>query len=158
MKKSCFVFLITLTVIFAIAWMVGLFLVKKLDIIIFSIVIFATIFIGLRYALVKIEPVSIRLMWSFLSADLFLYLCGINMLMAFAATFLVIGIYQYAPKIGKMLGFNDCKPVQDWRGTITDEGEIIGGYRYYDRNRIESSPVGILFVFYASYFVCIYAF
>lgn len=155
MEKRNLIFLITLIVIFAAAWFAGLFFIKKTDVIIFSIAVFATMFIGQRYTLVKIKPVKVRLLWSFLSADLFLYLCGINLLMACLATFFVIIIYRYAPKIGNFFGLNDCDPVREWIGTITDEGEIIGEDRYYDKNRVMSFPISLILV-YLLYFIIDY--
>ncbi len=153
MKKKNFILLITLIVIFAAAWLAGLFIIERLDVKIFSAIVFATIFIGQRYTLIKIKPVDIRLMWSFLSADLFLYLCGIHMLLSFLATLLVIEIFRYAPRIGEFLGFNDFEPVTDWDGIITDEGEIVGGDKTFYKNRM-ISPVVILLFLYLLYFIC----
>ena len=155
MEKRSLIFLITLIVIFAALWVVGLFFVKELDVIIFSLVVFVTVFIGQRYTLIKIKPASVRLMWSFLAADIFLYLCGINLLMAIVATLLVICIYRYAPKIGGILGLNDYKPQEDWDGTITDEGEVVGEYKYFENNRIWSFFV-LFMIFYLLYFVMKY--
>ena len=155
MKKKSLFLLIALTIIFFFFLVIGLFFEKSLDIIIFSIIVFVTMFVGQKYALIKIKSAKIRFMWSFLAADLFLYLCGINLLMSFLATCLVIAIFQYAPKIGELLGFNDCFPVQDWDGTITDEGEIIGEYKYYEKNRI-LSPIAVLLMLYFLYFIIKY--
>ncbi len=153
MKKKNFILLITLIVIFVAAWLAGLFFIERLDVKIFSAIVFATIFIGQRYTLIKLKPVNIRLMWSLLSADLYLYLCGINIFLSFITTFLVIEIFMYAPRIGSFLGFNDFESVTDWDGTITDEGEVVGEYKKFYKNRI-ISPVVFLLLFYFFYFVC----
>ncbi len=155
MERSSLITLITLTVIFAAAWVVGLFFIERTDVKVFSAIVFVTMFVALRYALIKIKPVNVRLMWSFLSADLFL-LCGINLLMAFVATLLVICIYRYAPKIGRILGFNDYEPQEDWDGTITDDGEVVGEYRLFENNRLWSFFI-LFMILYLLYFVMKYS-
>lgn len=57
-------------------------------------------------------------------------------------------IYVYAPLIGQVLGLNDVKGVTDWFRIMTDEGEILGEYRYYERNSFLSLPMFILAISY----------
>lgn len=145
MKKK--ILPIVLIGILAVLFIAGMFLSQPLKIKIFSMAVGFVILFGLRFARIKLEPKKLHLMWALVAADIILF----NGLITdyFFLSFLAVNIiYVYAPLIGQALGLNDVKGVTDWFGIMTDEGEILGEYRYYERNSFLSLPMFILAISY----------
>ena len=148
MKKKELFLLNGLIVVFAAIMVWGMFLDIKTGLKLYSIGWGIYIFFNLKWGLFPLSSCRLRLMWGLVTTDVVLTPLLLGEPWVLLGTAAVVLIHCYAPPMGALLHFNEVTPTRDWNGTITDEGEIIGEWRYYTRNRAS----GTLFVVCLAFF------